>query len=180
MALYILCAVFCSPCWPFLFCVRYFVRPFYLTQLYLFALLALSISCTVFCSPFLLNTPYLFALLALSVSCTVFYSPFLHYICSPWCYFAKEYNSTFALSGLHVSTLFSGATPVRSNRHLHLSFLARLERAIGLYSINNILCISYYSPCFVGLLHSSVSHLSLQLQQILHILQLHRLSSKVV
>lgn len=114
MALYILCAVFCSPCWPFLFCVRYFVRPFYLTQLYLFALLALSISCTVFCSPFLLNTPYLFALLALSVSCTVFYSPFLHYICSPWCYFAKEYNFTFALSGLHMSTLFSGAAPVRS------------------------------------------------------------------
>src|ERR1700676_1948600 len=59
------------------------------------------------------------------------------------------------------------STLSHSNHHLHLSFLARLERAIGLYSINNILCIGYYSPCSVGLLHSSVSHLSLQLQQIL-------------
>src|SRR5882762_4552549 len=143
----------------------------------LFAMLDLSVLCTVFCSPFLLNTPYLFALLALSVSCTVFYSPFLHYICSPWCYFAKEYNFTFPFWPSHVNLVqwCRTSTLSRSNRHLHLSFLARLERAIGLYSINNILCIGYYSPCSVGLLHSSVSHLSLQLQQILHIRKLARL-----
>ena len=94
MALYILCAVFCLPCWPFLFCARYFVCPFYLTQLYLFTLLALSISCTVFCSPcwpFLCHVQYFIHPFyttfvhpgVILQKNTTLHSPFLAFTCQP-------------------------------------------------------------------------------------------------
>jgi len=158
MALYILCAVFCSACWPFLFCVRYFVRPFYLTTIFVRPVGPFLFHVQYFVRPFYLHT--------------IFVRPV-----GPFCFM---YSILFTLSTLHLFTLvlfckrittlhspfwpshvtlFSGAAPVRSHsdRHLHLSFLARLERALD-STVNNILCIGLLFTMFVGLLHSSVSH----------------------